>query len=110
MANKTKSPYKQRLQYRETYNTTLRRVYEYSTTKYSKRPATQFADGTQAYTYASFKDATERLSQRMSRYGISAGDKVAILAQKTHCCDNQRTRHCVFSSVRTNIISNSIHA
>ena len=81
MAKKIKSPYKQRLKYRETYNTTLRRVYEYSTTKYRRRRATQFVDGGQAYTYGSFKDAVERLSQRMSRYGISAGDKVAVLSQ-----------------------------
>ena len=59
-----KSPYKQRLKYRETHNTTLRRVYEYSTTKYRGRHATQFVDGGQAYTYGSFKDAVERLSQR----------------------------------------------
>ena len=81
MAKKIKSPYKQRLKYRETHNTTLRRVYEYSTTKYRTRRATQFVDGGQAYTYGSFKDAVERLSQRMSRYGISASDKVAILSQ-----------------------------
>ncbi len=81
MANKIKSPYKQRLRFRETNNTTLRRVYEYSTTKYRSRKATQYVDGGQAYTYGSFRDAVERLSSRMSRYGISAGDKVAILSQ-----------------------------
>ena len=45
MANKIKSPYKQRLRFRETNNTTLRRVYEYSTTKYRSRKATQYVDG-----------------------------------------------------------------
>ena len=81
MAKKIKSPYKTKLKYRETWCTTLHRVYEYSTTKYWKRKATQFVDGGQAYTYRSFKEATDHLSTRMSRYGISAGDKVAILSQ-----------------------------
>lgn len=81
MAKKIKSPYKQKLKFRETNNTTLRRVYDFSTAKYRNRKATEFVDGTQAYTYGSFHDAVERLSQRMSRYGISAGDKVAILSQ-----------------------------
>ncbi|MBP5211178.1 MAG: AMP-binding protein [Bacteroidales bacterium] len=81
MSNRIKSPYKQKNRYRENYCTTLRRVFEYSTTNYWKRPAAEYADGSQAYTYRSFKEATERLSQRLSRYGISAGDKVAILSQ-----------------------------
>ena len=76
-----KSPYKKRNRYREINNTTLRRVYEYSTTKYSNKPVNQYVDGTQAYTYESFRHACDQLSQRMSRYGISGGDKVAILSQ-----------------------------
>ena len=76
-----KSPYKKRNRYREIHNTTLKRVYEYSTTKYARRNANQFVDGTQAYTYESFRHACDQLSQRMSRFGISAGDKVAILSQ-----------------------------
>ncbi len=81
MAKKNKSPYKQRLKAREVNNTTLRRVYQYSTTKYTRRHATQYVDGTQAYTYGTFREAVERLSQRMSRYGISCNDKVAVLSQ-----------------------------
>ena len=76
-----KSPYKKRNRYREIHNTTLKRVYDYSTTKYSDRNACQYVDGTQAYTYDSFRQACDRLSQRMSRFGISGGDKVAILSQ-----------------------------
>lgn len=76
-----KSPYKKRNRYREINNTTLRRVYEYSTTKYTDRYACQYVDGDQAYTYGSFRHACDQLSQRMSRFGISAGDKVAILSQ-----------------------------
>ena len=76
-----KIPYKQKLKFRELNNTTLRRVYEYSTSKYRGRKVAEYVDGGQAYTYGSFHDAVERLSQRMSRYGISAGDKVAILSQ-----------------------------
>ena len=81
MAKRMKSPYKAKLKYREMHCTTLYKVYEYSTSKYWKRQATQFVDGGQAYTYGSFKQTCDRLSTRMSRFGISAGDKVAILSQ-----------------------------
>ena len=76
-----KNPYKSRNGFREDNNTTLGRVYDYSTTKYTSRNACQYVDGTQAYTYGSFRHACDQLSQRMSRFGIKAGDKVAILAQ-----------------------------
>ena len=83
MAKKTKSPYKSWRKYRTRENTctTLRKVYEYATDNYAKRMAYQYVDGGQAYTYADFRIHCDRLSQRMSRYGISAGDKVAILSQ-----------------------------
>ena len=81
MAKKIKSPYKTKLKYRETYCNTLRRVYEYATTKYWKRTATCYVDGGQSYTFASFRKKTDQLSTRMSRFGIRSGDKVAILSQ-----------------------------
>ena len=78
-----KSPYKAWRKYRarEEYCTTLHRVFEYSTAHYANKVAYQFVDGGQKYTYAEFKMATERLSQRMSRFGIRHGDRVAIFSQ-----------------------------
>lgn len=78
-----KNPYKAWRKYRERENicTTLRKVYDYSTLKYPKLTAYQYVDGEQAYTYAEFHAICDRLSQRMSRFGIGAGDKVAILSQ-----------------------------
>ncbi len=78
-----KSPYKAWRKYRarEEYCTTLHRVFEYSTTHYADKVAYQYVDGGQKYTYAEFKMATERLSQRMSRFGIRHGDRVAIFSQ-----------------------------
>ncbi|MBQ9652657.1 MAG: AMP-binding protein [Bacteroidales bacterium] len=78
-----KSPYKAWRKYRarEEYCTTLHRVFEYSTAHYANKVAYQYVDGGQKYTYAEFKMATERLSQRMSRFGIRHGDRVAIFSQ-----------------------------
>lgn len=81
MSKKPKSPYKKKDKYRETFCTTLHRVLEYAATHYTDRKATQFVDGGQAYTYRQFKENVDRLSVRMSRFGIGAGDKVAILSQ-----------------------------
>ena len=83
MAKKIKSPYKawRRYRYRENTCTTLHKVFDYSTTTYSKRIAFQYVDGGQQYTYADFRTKTERLSQRMSRFGIKHGDRVAIFSQ-----------------------------
>ena len=76
-----KNPYKLRKSYGERTCTTLNRLYEYATSKYRKRTVAQFTDGGQAYTYGEFREQCDRLSHRMSRFGISAGDKVAILSQ-----------------------------
>ena len=78
-----KSPYRAWRKYRsrEEYCTTLHRVFDYATAKYADRIAYQFVDGGQKYTYSEFKVATERLSQRMSRFGIRHGDRVAIFSQ-----------------------------
>ena len=78
-----KSPYKLHRRYRrrDSYVTTLQRLYEYGTSHYYDRQMNRFSDGTGGYTYKSFKETVDALSVRLSRYGISAGDKVAILAQ-----------------------------
>ena len=81
MAKKIKSPYKERKKFRENYCTTLHKVLEYTTSHYWDRTMSQFVDGGQKYTYASFGEKCNMLSMRMSRFGISAGDKVAILSQ-----------------------------
>ena len=81
MSKKTKSPYKVRNSHRETYCTTLNKVFKYTTTVYWDRTMAQFVDGGQKYTYSSFKEKCNMLSTRLSRFGISAGDRVAILSQ-----------------------------
>ncbi len=81
MSKKIKNPYKVRNKYREIYCTTLHKVFKYSTTRYWKRTMAQYVDGEQKYTYSEFAEKCNMLSTRMSRFGISAGDKVAILSQ-----------------------------
>ena len=83
MAKRIKSPYKAWRRYRNRENTctTLHKVFDYATNNYAKRIAYQFVDGGQQYTYADFRTKTERLSQRMSRFGIKHGDRVAIFSQ-----------------------------
>ena len=66
---------------RENYITTLGKLFDYSTIVYAKRPVSQYVDGTQFYTYEAFKHKCTELSHRFTRFGISAGDKVAILSQ-----------------------------
>ena len=65
---------------RENYVTTLSKLFEYATDTYPKRPLSRFVDGGQEYTYESFKHKCLELSHRFNRFGISAGDKVAILS------------------------------
>ena len=67
-------------QSRENYVTTLSKLFEMATETYSKRPLSCFVDGGQEYTYESFKHKCLELSHRFNRFGISAGDKVAILS------------------------------
>ena len=83
MAKRIKSPYKawRKYRFRENYCNTLHKVFDYATTNYAKRIAFQYVDGGQQYTYADFRTKTERLSQRMSRFGIKHGDRVAIFSQ-----------------------------
>ena len=67
-------------QSRENYVTTLSKLFEMSTDTYARRPLSRFVGGGQEYTYESFKHKCLELSQRFNRFGISAGDKVAILS------------------------------
>jgi long-chain acyl-CoA synthetase len=66
---------------KESFVTTLAKLFDYCTDNFAKRPLSRFVDGGQEYTYQSFKQKCLELSQRFNRYGISAGDKVAILSQ-----------------------------
>ena len=65
---------------RENSVTTLAKLFEYATDNFAGRPMARFVDGGQEYTYESFKHKCLELSQRFNRFGISAGDKVAILS------------------------------
>ena len=62
------------------YNDTLFKLFEYSTTMWPERNMASFIDGTQRYTYASFKEKVMEMSVLMSRCRIYGG-KVAILAE-----------------------------
>lgn len=67
---------------RESYITTLGKLFDYSTVAFAKKTCSRFVDGDdQTYTYNEFRQTCLDLSHRMSRFGISAGDKVAILSQ-----------------------------
>ena len=81
MTKRIKPPYRNRGRKREAFCTTLSKVLEYTSTKYWKRTMSQFVEGGQKYTYSSFREKCNMLSTRMSRFGIKAGDKVAILSQ-----------------------------
>ncbi len=66
---------------RENYITTLARLFDYSTAAFASNKLSTYIDGSNSYTYAKFRHICLDLSHRMSRFGISAGDKVAILSQ-----------------------------
>lgn len=66
---------------RESYITTLARLFDYATTVYAKRPALSYVDGGQSYTYKELRLKSLELSHIFSRYGIDAGDRIAILSQ-----------------------------
>ena len=63
------------------YPQTLRELFETSTERYARRRFSCYVDGSQGYKYSSFRDTCDLQSQRLSRFGISAGDRVAILSQ-----------------------------
>jgi long-chain acyl-CoA synthetase len=74
--------YRRMQKMREKYIDTLAKLYDYATTVYSKRQYTQWYDTKEGgYTFASFKKQADSISKLLTQYGISSGDKVAILSQ-----------------------------
>ena len=74
--------YRRMQRMREKYIDTLAKLYDYSTTVYSKKQYTQWYDTKEGgYTFGSFKGKCDSLSKKLTQYGIGAGDKVAILSQ-----------------------------
>ncbi len=73
--------YKRRVRKKALVVTTLGRLFDYCTTTFSKRILSQYVDGSQTYTYDQFRHKCLDLSRMLSRFGIKAGDKVAILSQ-----------------------------
>lgn len=66
---------------REKYVKTLADLFDFATDNYARRPLSRYVDGGQEYTYESFGHKCVELSHRFNRFGVSAGDKVAILSQ-----------------------------
>lgn len=60
---------------------TLADLYSYSLRKNPKRPASQYIDGSQSYTYADFDDNCRRISRLLANFGIMPYNKVAIFSQ-----------------------------
>ena len=75
--------YKRFFGFREKYVDTLAKLYDYSTTFFENRPMSEMLGTDLKYTYRSFKHQCDDLSRQLSRYGIGAGDRVAILSQNT---------------------------
>ena len=61
--------------------TTLSKLIDFSTATYAKRKLSSYVDGSDGYTYDSFRVKCVAVSHQMSRFGIKAGNKVAILSQ-----------------------------
>ena len=72
---------RQILKWREKYVDTLAKLYEYSTTLYERNRMSEMLGSDMGYTYGSFRRKCDEISARLSRYGIGAGDRVAILSQ-----------------------------
>lgn len=72
---------KSKKQYRDEYCNTLRHLLEYAHARYTNLPANEQLGGDQKYTYHELAKAVTVLSGRLTRYGISAGDRVAILSE-----------------------------
>jgi long-chain acyl-CoA synthetase len=66
---------------KEAYMTTLAKLFDYATDNFAKKQLSKSIDDVQEYTYSSFRHKCLELSHRFNRYGISAGDKVAIFSQ-----------------------------
>ena len=65
----------------KTFYNTLGQLFDASTQNFAKRQMSCYVDGSQGYTYDGFRRKCLELSHRLSRFGIGAGDKVAILSQ-----------------------------
>lgn len=59
---------------------TLRDLFTYSTTNFKNNTCFSYVNG-DSYTYGEFGSKTEEISQLLTKYGISSGDKVGILSQ-----------------------------
>lgn len=60
---------------------TLTELLETAASLWSERPFSQFVDGSQPYTYSSFKSKVQEISDLLGRYGIEPGDKVSLLSE-----------------------------
>ena len=69
------------MRWREKYVDTLGKLFEYSTTIFEKNKMSVMLDSDMNYTYGEFRKKCNEVSARLSRYGIGAGDRVAILSQ-----------------------------
>lgn len=65
---------------RDTFVTTLAKLYEYSTSAYPERTFLNLLDTDCTYTYASFKQKCDSMSAMLCRFGIGAGDRVAVFS------------------------------
>ena len=59
----------------------LSEVFNHSISKFSKRKAFCFADGSETLTYHEFGDRCRHLSEQLANFGINSGDRIAILSQ-----------------------------
>lgn len=69
------------MKFRERYIDTLGKLYEYSTAIYENNRLSRMIGSDMGYTYKEFRKKCDEISARLSRYGIGAGDRVAILSQ-----------------------------
>lgn len=60
---------------------TLTELLETAATLWPERPFSQFVDGSQPYTYSSFRTKVQEISDLLSKYDIAPGDKVSLLAE-----------------------------
>lgn len=81
MASHLSKIYRTRNRYRQSYCTSLNKLFKYASSIYDEQKMSQFIDGTQAYTYSSFRERCNLISTQLTRFGISGGDKVAIFSQ-----------------------------
>ena len=56
-------------------------LYDYSTRKFAKRTAYEFVDGGESLTFAELNEKCHILSKKLSNFGISNYDKVALFSQ-----------------------------